>query len=75
MNYQLLKKQLPSENIRIIGIYATEAAAIFIQSRLESRPQQAKVEYNIESTNEPLRPESSSKVDKYLSAISVNKPQ
>ena len=75
MNYQLLKKHLPSENTRIIGIYATEAAANFIQSKLESRPEKVPVEFIIEQTDESLRPENSYRVDKYLFALSLKQPQ
>tara|TARA_Y100000310_G_scaffold276151_1_gene293115 strand:+ start:232 stop:459 length:228 start_codon:yes stop_codon:yes gene_type:complete len=75
MNYRLLKKQLPSENTRLKGIYATKEAAEFIQSKLESRPEQGSVEYIIEPTEEPLKPESSHKVDKYLSTLSTNQPK
>lgn len=75
MNYLLLKKHLPSENQRIKGIYATENAVKFIKSKLESRPRQEMVQYTIEPTNEPLRPESSYKVDKYLCTLIIHPPE
>lgn len=75
MNYLLLKKHLPSKAIRNKGIYATIDAVNFIKSKLESRKLQGPVQYLIEATKEPLKPESSYKVDRYLSTLSTNQPE
>ena len=75
MNYLLLKKHLPSESIRIKGIYATKKAVEFIKNKLESRKEKEEDEFIIEPTELPLRPESSHRVDKYLSTLFLNQPE
>jgi hypothetical protein len=64
-----------THNERLIGIYAIKEAANFIKNKLESRNKDKSVEYIIQSTKQSLRPETSYKVDKYLSTLSVNPPE
>jgi len=75
MNYQIVKIHPQTHNERLIGIYAIKEAANFIKNKLESRNKDKSVEYIIQSTKQSLRPETSYKVDKYLSTLSVNPPE
>tara|TARA_R100000656_G_C3886729_1_gene115641 strand:- start:343 stop:600 length:258 start_codon:yes stop_codon:yes gene_type:complete len=74
MNYQIVIIHPRTHSERLLGIYATEKAAEFIKSKLESRNRDRSVEYVIEPTKHSLRPETSHKVDKYLLTLFVNQP-
>jgi len=75
MNYQVVKIYPQPHNERLIGIYEVKEAANFIKNKLESRNKDKSVEYIIQSTKQSLRPETSYKVDKYLSTLFVNPPE
>ena len=75
MNYQIVKVHPKTDNQTLKGIYATEKAAEFIKGKLESRNTEESVEYEIIPTQHSLSPETSYKVDDYLSTLLINQPK
>ena len=74
MNYALIKRNYKNKTDKLLAIYNTLDAVRFIKNKLESRKEEL-VSYVYEETDNPLFPESSYKVDEYLSTLISKQPK